>query len=270
MLQMADQIAAADSVACTVREYRAGSFASRQTPAIREIPLAIELNGREVVTLLCTGKQPRELALGFLKSDAWLRDPGQVLDAEVDQEPERITVRVRAAGDPWKGRSLHRCLTSGCGKGTNFERNLATISRRRIDAGLSLAPADILRLGRELRARSTLHAATRGCHNASLCTPAEMLLFREDIGRHNAIDMLVGRCFEQRIPTHDKLVVATGRVASEILLKVARIGAPVLAATGRATSLSVELARRIGMTLVAAVREDAFWIYNDPGRIREE
>ncbi len=236
--------------------------------AIREVPLTIYLNDREVVTLLCTGKYPRHLAVGFLKSDALISDPSQLLAVDVQDEGARITARVSVRHDPWAdGRTIQRSITSGCGKGTNFDRNVATISRRRVTSDLKVTPAQILALATELKRRSTLYARTRGCHNSSLCTAERMLLFREDIGRHNAIDMIVGECFLEGIPTADKMIVSTGRVASEILLKTVRIGTPLLASTAVATSFSVELARSIGITLIGNIKEDSFWIYSDPAHI---
>lgn len=236
--------------------------------AIREVPLTIYLNGQEVVTLLCTGKYPRHLAVGFLKSDALITDPAQLLDVDIKDEDGRITARVSVSHDPFAGgRTIQRSITSGCGKGTNFDRNVATISRRRVESDLKVTAAQILALAGELKRRSTLYGRTRGCHNSSLCTPQEMLIFREDIGRHNAIDMIVGECFLAGTPTQDKMIVSTGRVASEILLKTVRIGVSVLASTAVATSFSVELARKIGLTLIGNIKTDSFWVYNDPGRI---
>lgn len=255
---------------CKVWEYRESRFDTATVNAIREVPLTIVLNGREVVTLLCTGKHPRHLALGFLKSDAFVQHLDEVLDVDVVDHGDRQVARVEVHGDPWAGRVLSRSVTSGCGKGTNFERNVATVSRRRLGEDLSLrvAPAEILRLVAELHDRSTLYRATRGCHNASLCGPEGMLLFREDIGRHNAIDMIVGHCFERGEPMGDKFIVSTGRVASEILLKVVRMGIPMLVSTAVATSFSVNLARRTGVTLVGNAGSGSFWVYNDPGRIQ--
>lgn len=257
---------------CNVWEYRGSQFSSRPVHAICEVPLTIQLNGREVVTLLCTGQHPQQLALGFLKSDAFVQHIDEVLDVTVSDLKGRLVVRVEARGDPWAGRRLQRSVTSGCGQGTNFERNVATISRRRLgvedgERGLHVHPAEILGLVTALHARSTLYRVTHGCHNAALCGARGMLLFREDIGRHNAIDMLVGHCFERGEFTADKLIVATGRVASEILLKVVRMGIPMLISTAMATSFSVELARRTGVTLVGNAGTDSFWVYNDPGRI---
>jgi FdhD protein len=257
-----------DSFPYEIQEYTASGRKNVSIEAIREVPLTIYLNGREVVTLLCTGKYPRHLAVGFLKSDALLTDPAQLLDVEVKDEETRITASVTVSHDPWEGgRTIQRSITSGCGKGTNFDRNVETISKRRVESGLKVTPAQILALAGELKRRSTLYNHTRGCHNSSLCTPQEMLLFREDIGRHNAIDMIVGECFLEGLPTEDKMIVSTGRVASEILLKTVRIGVSVMASTAVATSFSVELARKIGMTLIGNIKADSFWVYNDPGRI---
>lgn len=251
-----------------ITEYGPGGPRPVSIEAIREVPLTIYLNDREVVTLLCTGKYPRHLAVGFLKSDALLTDPSQLKDIDVRDEDGRITARVTVSHDPWEGgRTIQRSITSGCGKGTNFDRNVETISRRTVHSDLKVTPAQILALAAELKHRSTLYGRTRGCHNSSLCTPREMLLFREDIGRHNAIDMIVGQCFLEGADTGDKMIVSTGRVASEILLKTVRIGVSVLASTAVATSFSVELARKIGLTLIGNIKADSFWVYNDPGRI---
>jgi FdhD protein len=261
----------ADSFAYEIIEYSPSGSRAVGIEAIREVPLTIFLNGREVVTLLCTGKYPRHLAVGFLKSDALITDPAQLLNVDIADETERITAKVTVSHDPWaEGRTIQRSITSGCGKGTNFDRNVATISKRRVDSKLKVSPGQILALAAELKNRSTLYGRTRGCHNSSLCTPQEMLLFREDIGRHNAIDMIVGECFLEGIPTEDKMIVSTGRVASEILLKTVRIGVSVLASTAVATSFSVDLARTIGMTLIGNIKADSFWVYNDPGRIIQD
>ncbi|MBU1612313.1 MAG: formate dehydrogenase accessory sulfurtransferase FdhD [Proteobacteria bacterium] len=247
-------------------EYSTGGFAPTPIRSIREVPLTIRLNGHEVVTLLCTGKYPEYLAIGFLKSDAFLTSPDQITDFVIREEGGRIIAEVETCHDPWKGRLMERSITSGCGKGTNFGRNVSTISRRRIGGEITVKPQQILDLVEELHRRSTLYNSTRGCHNSSLCVPDEMLIFREDIGRHNAIDMICGECFLNNESVNDKMIVSTGRVASEILLKVARIGIPILVSTAVATSFSVELARQIGITLVGNVKNGKFWVYNDQQR----
>lgn len=250
-----------------VNEYSPEGFQQREISAIREIPLTIYLNGKEIVTLLCTGKYPEYLTLGFLKSDALVRHPDEINDLSIDTEEERLVAHVETTTDPMAARPIERTITSGCGKGTNFERNLATISRRRMNGSCKITPESILALADELHERSTLWCSTGGCHNSSLCNADGMLLFREDIGRHNAIDMIVGECFMKGIDTSDKIIVTTGRVASEILMKTVRIGVPMLVSTAAATSFSVGLAQKTALTLIGKVRGKSFWVYNDPGRI---
>ena len=250
-----------------IQTWSADGYRSSELTAILEVPLTIFVNGREVVTLLCTGKHPRQLAIGFLKSDAWIKHPDDLAGVEITIESERILAEVKVNGDPFAKHQPKRAITSGCGKGTNFERNLETIAKRRIDTQLSVTPEQINALAHELHERSVLYKKTRGCHNSSLCTPNKMLVFREDIGRHNAIDMIVGHCFLKGISTTDKMIVTTGRVASEILLKAVRIGVPVLASGSRATSMSVELARKTGITLIGDAGTDRMIIYNAAGRL---
>ena len=130
-----------------------------------------------------------------------------------------------------------------------------------------MTPEQILKLAAELDERSTLYRATGGCHNALLATSEKLLIFCEDIGRHNAIDMICGQCFLDDIPTEDKLIVSTGRIASEILLKAMRLGVPILVSMSAATRFSIDLARRTNMTLIGYVRQGRMVVYNQAGRI---
>ena len=256
-----------ETVSYDVIEFSDGSFRRTKLTAIQEVPLTIYLNGHEVVTLLCTGKFPKFLAVGFLKSDGLVTDCRQIKGVEVKEEPERLVAHVETSHDPFEFQKLERSITSGCGKGTNFTRNVETIASTTVEAELKVNPGQILRLAAELEERSTLYRATGGCHNASLATPDEIVIFREDIGRHNAIDMICGECFLDNIPTEDKLIVSTGRVASEILLKVMRLGVSILVSGSAATRFSVDLARRTNMTLIGRARKGRMVVYNDGGRI---
>ena len=256
-----------ESVSYNVSEFIGSRFEDARVTAVQEVPLTIFLNGHEVITLLCTGKHPKYLALGFLKSDGLIADVKEVQQVRVSEETERIRVYVETSHDSFELPRLRRSITSGCGKGTNFEQNMETIAATSVTAKLNISPQKILELASELQKRSTLYRTTRGCHNASLCTPQEMLIFREDIGRHNAIDMICGQCFLDGIPTKDKLIVTTGRIASEILLKALRLGVPILVSGSAATRLSIDLARKTNITLVGLVWEGRMVVYNSGGRV---
>ena len=250
-----------------VPEFAEGHFQEAQATVIQEVPLTIYLNGHEVVTLMCTGKCARFLAVGFLKSEGLTANRNQLKDIRFEEESERLMAHVEISHDTFNLQRLGRTITSGCGKGTSFERNIQTITSTRVTAELTVTPEQILRLSAELDQRSTLYRATGGCHNASLATPEKILIFREDIGRHNAIDMICGECFLENIPTEDKLIVCTGRIASEILLKAIRLGVPILVSGSAATRLAVDLARKTNITVIGRVRDGRMIVYNDGGRI---
>ncbi len=144
-----------DAMNYEIHEYRAG-FARTPISSIREVPLTIMLNGREVVTLLCMAKHPEYLAVGFLKSDAFLSSPDQITDLTVREEADRLIAEVDTCHDPWKDRVMERSITSGCGKGTNCGRNVTTISKRRPSADVTVSPEQVLALAKELHSRSTL------------------------------------------------------------------------------------------------------------------
>jgi FdhD protein len=256
-----------DAFTYDVAEFSKGQFRETRVTVIQEVPLTIYLNGNEIVTLLCTGKHPKFLAVGFLKSDGLVTDPKQVRAIRMEEEAERLRVSVETSHDPFEQQPLGRSITSGCGKGINFERNVETIASTSVTTELRVTPEQILRLSAELDERSTLYRATGGCHNASLATPEKILIFREDIGRHNAIDMICGECFLEGISTDDKLIVSTGRIASEILLKTIRLGVSMLVSSAAATRFSIDLAKRTNMTLVGRVRQGRMVVYNHAGRI---
>jgi FdhD protein len=152
--------------------------------AIQEVPLTIYLNGHEVVALLCMGNHPKSLAVGFLKSDRLFTDLNQLRDIHIENKPERLIARVETSHDPLKLQGLERSIASTT-----------------VTAKLTVTPEQILGLVAELDERSILYRATGGCHNASLATPEKILIFREDIGRHNAIDIICGQCFFRSYPS---------------------------------------------------------------------
>jgi len=262
-----DGVAWEEAVTYDIVEFRDGSFRPAQVTAIQEVPLTIYLNGQEMVTLLCTGKHPTYLAVGFLRSEGWIRDLGDLKDVRIEADDQRIKAFVEVSTDPLKAQPVRRSVTSGCGKGTSFDRNVETAIGVRVSARLVVAPDQIFRLMAELTERSTLYRRTRGCHNASLAEPSRIVIFREDIGRHNAIDMICGQCLLDGVTTEDKLIVTTGRIASEILLKTIRLGVPILVSGSAATRFSIDLARKTNMAMVGLVESGRMVVYNSGGRI---
>lgn len=244
-------------------EFDGRRFAGSQTRLIVETTLLIFVNGAELVRLRFSGMFPRYLAAGHLLARGLIRSAQdleslQVTEADGSFEA-RAVLRESLGWAPGQGVTLglgHEPVTSEW----QGKSPLPFVPG-------SIRPEDVIRLGTELHARSHLYRQTRGCHNSSLCTSGEMLLFRCDIGRHNAIDTLVGHCLLDGIVASDKMIVTTGRVAREIVDKALHAGIPVLASSSAATSLAVDEARRRGLTLIGNLSESGFRVYNDTGRL---
>jgi len=250
-------------MAYEIIEYREGGFRPFAVRAIREIPLRIVVDGRELVSLLCSGMHPRFLAAGYLFTCGLVDGAEDIAGLEVEELPDGIVARVALRSG--LGETCGLSVTSGLGRVLEAARPgpRACLPSEKAWVG----PEGLVGLAAELQARSELYRLTRGCHNSSLCTAGEMVLFRSDIGRHNAIDSIVGQCLLEGLPTADTMIVTTGRIASEIALKAVRAGVPVLASSAVATARAVELAREHGLTLIGNLGPKGFWVYNDPGRL---
>lgn len=248
---------------------REGLKAEVDQTLTREHPVTLHLNGREVVTLLCAGHHLDELAAGFFYAEGFLRSPEDLEAIRVDAAAGRV--EVVTTGEPAIASQLwsKRTVTSGCGKGSAFYHALDALLSKPCQSPLRVSSSQILDRMEELNRLSETYRRTHGVHNTALATADELLVFRDDIGRHNAADMVVGHVFLKGIPLGDKLLLTTGRLTSEILLKAARVGVPILVSRNAATGLAVELATKLNLTLIGYARAGRFTVYSGSERIRD-
>ncbi len=228
---------------------------------VREIPLTIFLNDREVVTLLCTGAHAQSLAVGFLNSEGFLQKRSNLKNVEVDEELQIVRVFTSESTELVEQLFEKRTLTSGCGKGTVFYNVLDSLQSKPINNTLTITADQVRQLMRKLQSRSELYRRSRGVHNCGLANTERILIFRADIGRHNAVDMIIGECFLREVATNDKILVTTGRITSEILIKAAKMEIPMLISRSAATSLSLDIARNLKMTVIGYVRGGSIVAY---------
>lgn len=258
-------------VSLGILEYSGEAFHKATISAIREIPLRIVARGRHLVTLQCTGTHPRHLAAGYLFGCGLIEGAADIAAMDVQEDEAGIEVRVELARSP--AEALGVSLSSGMGRellppaeaGASPARPLPP--RLPPPSGPTVRPEAILSLVRELLDRSSLYRLTRGCHNAALCVQDSILVFRSDLGRHNAVDTLVGQCLLENIPTGDKMIVSTGRITSELVHKAVRAGIGIYVSISVSTGQAARIARASGLTLVGNVSADTFWVYNDTGRL---
>lgn len=245
--------------------YESGKLLPAKVGVATEYALTILLNGRELVTLLCSPAHLDELTIGYLHSEGLIGKADDVMGLSLNEQKGIARVWIRDKGGLAE-LPFRRIITPGCGRGATLRTPL-DIGLDPVRSQLEVHCEGLLDLVRDFQRRSETWKMTHGVHAAALCVLGEVLLFREDIGRHNALDKVFGRCLIRGIDTRDTIVISSGRISSEMLLKVARNGVPVAVSLSSATDQAVELAKRLGITLVGLARGRKLTIYSVPERI---
>jgi FdhD protein len=228
---------------------------------IEEALLMISVNGEELASILATPKEQGELALGFLRNEGLIDDLDEVETFHVSDDGCCVDVWLKRPI-----RNLDRpIMTSGCGRGMTYDHPEADIGP--IQEDLQLEPSLLFELLNQLHLPGSLHARARGVHTAGLADDKRVLAVAEDVGRHNAIDKLRGKCMLEGIETRGKSLLTTGRVSSEMLRKGVRMGCPILASRNSPTSMAVAMARKLNVTLVGYVRRNSMFVYAHPQRL---
>jgi FdhD protein len=232
-----------------------------------ELPIRLILNNEPLVTLLCTPAELKELAVGFLLSEGILTDGTAIRALEVDEK--EMAVRIELDGlPPDMGRMFEkRTISSGCGKGITFTSYRSSADARIEVKGRIVTLSRIRQLLATFRTISKLYIETGGVHSSALSDGREILFFSEDIGRHNAVDKLIGRAFLQSVPVENKILITSGRVTSEIMTKAGRNRFPILISRAAPSCMALSYAEDMGITLIGFARGDRMNIYTWPNRI---
>ena len=230
---------------------------------IEEKNVCIQVNGQVLARFMATPRALDTLALGFLRSEGIISGPDDVADLRVGESGACVDVWLtRSAPLPDDADAIR---TAGCGGGVTFD-NLLQFTPEPFPQ-LHLTPDQLIARYYEMRAAEELYPITRGVHASALCTPEEVLIIAEDVGRHNTLDKLWGKAMLAGIPTQGRIIVTTGRISSEMLGKAAKMGVPLIASRTSPTSRSVVLARQWDMTLVAYIRRGRFRVYAGEERL---
>jgi len=234
---------------------------------VKECSLTIILNNQELATLLCSPTNLEYLAIGFLSSEGLLRSKDEIKKIVLDTKRGVVRVATEEAGKLAQDVSFKGLITSGGGKGLQSYSAVAGTSRAKIKSQTKVSAPEVFALVNEFVQHSQVFRATGGVHSAALCHTKGILVFSEDIGRHNAIDKVFGECILRDIPTDDHMIITSGRISSEILLKVARRNIPILISKSAPTNLGVRLADELGITLIGFVRGKKMNIYTNRWRV---
>jgi FdhD protein len=263
-----------------VTAYRGGTVEERDDRLSGEEPLAIRAAGPgqrpvDVAVTMRTPGHEAELAAGFLRTEGLIDDGGAIerftfADPATSSRPDdEITVHLARPFDASAVAERHFVATASCGICGKASLDEVEVRCDPIPAGPRVSPPTLISLPAALRDAQAVFEQTGGLHAAGLFTPAgDLVALREDVGRHNALDKLVGsRLLAGALPLHDRIVLVSGRASFELVQKAAVAGVPILAAVSAPSDLAVQAAERLGLTLVGFLRGDAFNVYAHPERI---
>lgn len=246
------------TVAVSGKRYNKGILEPKLIHLAKEAPYTLFLNDREILSISTLPTHLRELFIGFLVSEGVLLKPREIKECAVDHSSKLVRIELDVPQKRLANVERKGMLTSGCAGGMVFSVQAAVSPRPDKRNPLRISSLSILKRMHELDMYPGTYAITRGVHAASVATPAETLVILEDLGRHNAVDKIVGHCFLNQIETQDKLLLTTGRITSEVLVKAARSYFPIVISRSSASAMAVAMAKQSGIDVITYVRGGRF------------
>ncbi len=227
-----------------------------------ERALTIYLDKREVVTLMTLGNHPELLILGWLRNQRLIDDIEAIRAIQVDWETESVAVVTHDGVDNLERKLERKTVTTGCGQGTVFGDLMQDIDKIKLIPP-RLRQSSIYALLKQLSEYNEIYKNAGAVHGCALCSEADGIeLFIEDVGRHNAVDAIAGHMWLDDQGGHDKLFYTTGRLTSEMVIKVALMQIPVLLSRSGITAMGLEIAQKVGVTLIARAKGRHFLVYH--------
>jgi FdhD protein len=248
-------------------------YGARRTILIPvERPLTLFVDKRELVTLMTLGAMPELLVLGYLRNQRLIERVQQIESVSVDWEVGAAAVRTHAGLSDLEARTARRVVTTGCGQGTVYGDMMSQIDSVKLpDASVArIRQSTLRRMLETIRQQDSIHRQAGSVHGCALFRGAEMLMFVEDVGRHNAIDTIAGWMAMHGVDGADKTFFTTGRLTSEMVMKSAQIGVPIIVSRNGVTAMGFDLASRLGITLFGRAANRHFLCYSGFERFDSE
>lgn len=232
---------------------------------VEERPLTIFLNSTEIVTAMTIGDYPDYLALGFLRNQGMLQVRENVLGVDFDEELETVVVRTDGKAT-YEEKLAKKTRTSGCAVGTVFGDMMEGLEAVELP-DTKVKVSWLYQLAKDINTRPSLYLSAGAIHGTVLCQQDRPLVYMEDVGRHNAVDKVAGWMLSEKVTASDKLLYTTGRLTSEMVIKTALMGIPVLVSRSGFTAWGVEIARQVGLTLIGRMRGERFMCLSGEDRL---
>jgi FdhD protein len=233
----------------------------REMQIAEERPLTIYLDRYEVVTLMTLGTRPELLTLGYLKNQGLVKNIEDIKSIQVDWDVNAAVVTTVSEDNAWLEKVKNRTVTTGCGQGTIFGHIMEQLGDIKLKP-LPIKQSDLYALLKNLSDHNDVYKSAGAVHGCALCQGTESIVFIEDVGRHNAVDAIAGHMWLEGISGDDKLFYTTGRLTSEMVIKVAQMGIPALLSRSGITQMGLQLARDAGVMMFSRAKGNHFLIYN--------
>ncbi len=233
---------------------------------VHERPLTIYLNAQEIVTSMTIGDHPDWLAVGYLLNQGMLKPDDEITGIDYDEDLEVIVVRTVRQTD-FEEKMKKKTRTSGCAQGTVFGDMMENFETIELSKEAQIRTSWLYTLTRKINMAPSLYLKAGAIHGCVLCQGDRPLVYLEDVGRHNAVDKIAGWMFLNKVKPDDKIFYTTGRLTSEMILKCAAMGIPILVSRSGFTAWGVDLARQVGMTVIGRARGKRFLALSGAERI---
>ena len=243
----------------------------RRTIAIAgEHPLTIYVDKQEILTLMTLGAAPEDLTIGYLRNQRLVDSIDDILAVQVDWETNSVAVKTRHGLVDLDEKTAKRTKTTGCGQGTVFGDLMEEIDNVRLPQDVTLTRSALYALLDHVRTHETIYKQAGAVHGCALATNerdrSQILLFVEDVGRHNAVDAIAGRMWLDRIDGRDKIFYTTGRLTSEMVIKAAQMEIPFLVSRSGLTQMGFEIAQKVGMTMIGRATNKHYLLFTGSER----
>ncbi|MFH1577310.1 MAG: formate dehydrogenase accessory sulfurtransferase FdhD [Candidatus Margulisiibacteriota bacterium] len=233
---------------------------------VAEVPLTILVNNKELATLLCSPVKLKELAVGYLIAEGFISEASEITSAVLNEKTSVIKIETKEPIDK-SFLEKKRIITSGCGRGQSFYNYQDFSACQPIESDYRVTAKALLDLMNEFQKRSIIFKETGGVHSAALCKADKIIAFSEDIGRHNAVDKIIGEAALRGEKIEDKFLLTSGRISSEILVKASRLRVPLIISRSAPTNMAVRIAKQLKITLVGFARGNKLNVYMGDERI---
>lgn len=232
-----------------------------------ERPLTVYVDKRELVTLMTLGARPEWLVMGYLRNQRLVQSMSDIESITVDWEVGAAAVKTRSGIDHIEEKTAKRVVTTGCGQGSMFGALMDDVDHLQLPVNTRVRQSELQGIVNAIRLQESTYKSAGSVHGCALFRGQELLLFVEDVGRHNAVDTIAGWMWLNGLVGSDKVFYTTGRLTSEMVIKSAQMGVPVVVSRSGMTQMGLEVARRVGLCAIGRATHKRFLCFTHPDRL---